>query len=748
MTEAERIRQYFDAAVALPADERDAYLRENCDDEGLREKVLSLLRHYAQNDDFLSQPAVERFANVAKAVGSEVGEFRILEEIGRGGMGIVYLAKDTVLDRRVALKILAHHLVASDRAIGRFRQEAKAAARLSHPGIVPIYRYDEADGVHFIAMEFVEGVTLSEKLNRLRNPRLEGDSAADTSTAVGTAVCKADQSGNERVLATMPVGREYLHDCGRLVAAVADALEYAHRNGVIHRDVKPSNILVDPSGRPRLTDFGIAKLPAEEPLTVTGDVAGTYLYMSPEQAAATHTTVDHRSDIFSLGVVLYEALTLTRPFGGSTPQQIVHSLQTVEPRKVRSLNPSIDLDLETICHKALEKRPVDRYQTAAHFAADLQCYSRGDPILAKPPSRLSKIKRLIRKRRGYLLTASIVLAFSAILGVGWHGTIQNRASLSEISVFATTPRCSLFVGEFNTDTRKLGELNEHGLLPADLLLHQGLYRLVVHGPSEGIAETTVLVTKPGHNQRVEFGMLVTRDELSNMKRFPSMRPNPEEDAQRATDLSTSNSMAGFYIDLAEVSNSEYRDFADSEGREWPPHWREFGYREELADRPIVAIPWESANAYCRSKGKRLPTEAEWEYAMRWPDARLLPWKGDVASALSQPTIESIWRIQSGLLKLKYEEYVAHVRPVRSDEAIRSEAGLYHGATNVSEYTESVIIGPTIQVIVKGGSWLDSTNVVNLASSSTHPIESIDDAGNSMPLGSIKTGFRCACSILP
>ncbi|MCZ6699503.1 MAG: bifunctional serine/threonine-protein kinase/formylglycine-generating enzyme family protein, partial [Planctomycetota bacterium] len=599
MTEEERIRSLFDEAVALPEDEREEFLSRGSDDERVRERVRRLLRRHDDKDDFLSQPAVEKYASVAKAIGAEVGEFRILEEIGRGGMGIVYLAQDTVLDRRVALKILAQHLVASDRAIGRFRQEAKAAARLSHPGIVPIYRYDEESGVHFIAMEYVEGVTLSERLESLRHPRLEGSSAPDTSTAVG----EATESEPER--ASVPVGREFLKDCGRLIAAVADALEYANRRGVIHRDVKPSNILVDPAGRPRLTDFGIAKLPAEEPLTQTGDVPGTYLYMSPEQAAATHTKVDHRSDIFSLGVVLYEALTLTRPFGGSTPQQIVHSLQTQEPRKVRSLNHSIDRDLETICHKALEKRPVDRYQTAAHFAADLQCYLRGDPILAHPPGLGRRLRRVFVTRR-HVIAASATLLLGAVAGFYAFRYFSDDRPI--LVTDALPDGAEVWVREIELRSGLAGTPSNLGHAgDGPFRIEPGYYRVIAGTSETHFCEMTRYADRE-QNVLMNAPIRSLKEVTADMVRIPSGAETFSPGHPDLQDyMNRVGSLEGFWIDCTEVSNSKYQEFLQRspDPPPIPKFWGGSTYPMQWADLPIVGISYFQARAYAEWAGKRL-----------------------------------------------------------------------------------------------------------------------------------------------
>ncbi|MCZ6816019.1 MAG: bifunctional serine/threonine-protein kinase/formylglycine-generating enzyme family protein [Planctomycetota bacterium] len=740
MTEEERIRSLFDEAVALPEDEREEFLSRGSDDERVRDRVRRLLRRHDDKDDFLSQPAVEKYARVAKAIGAEVGEFRILEEIGRGGMGIVYLAQDTVLDRRVALKILAQHLVASDRAIGRFRQEAKAAARLSHPGIVPIYRYDEESGVHFIAMEYVEGVTLSERLESLRHPRLEGSSAPDTSTAVG----EATESEPDR--ASVPVGREYLQDCGRLIAAVADALEYAHRHGVIHRDVKPSNILVDPAGRPRLTDFGIAKLPAEEPLTQTGDVPGTYLYMSPEQAAATHTKVDHRSDIFSLGVVLYEALTLTRPFGGSTPQQIVHSLQTQEPRKVRSLNQSIDRDLETICHKALEKRPVDRYQTAAHFAADLQCYLRGDPILAHPPGLARKARQFLYTRRHAIAIGGTLIAGSLVGVYAYRYLTDDRPRL----ITGELPESAeVFARQIDLGTGLAGKPQRLGLAGGGpYRMPPGYYRFIARLSETQYCEMTRFLDRD-QAVRLDAPIRPLKEVTIDMVLIPSgaeIRNAPQEYMDRVRGLEA------FWIDRTEVSNAEYLKFLRSESSppKAPPLWGGSTYPPGWADLPIVGITYYEAQAYAEWLGKRLPRSREWERAARGPHGWRFPWGDDPkdleekANVFRDTILPNAWRppLDEQDLRNYFHKFVLPVSSEEPDKYVGPEM-LSHTLGNVAEWTESIRHSSSIPMIgrriVRGDTWsryAGERSKLSLSGPKMH--QDVEGAA-------IGLGFRCAKS---
>ncbi|MBC8406847.1 MAG: serine/threonine protein kinase [Planctomycetes bacterium] len=328
-------------------------------------------------------------SNSSKRCGRILGDFKFIRELGRGGMGEVWEAEQISLKRRVALKTLKPQLSFSPSALKRFQREAEAGGRLQHAGIVQTYGVGETDGVKWIAQELVsEGTTLATHLAAKREQQeLPSDSYQQTA---------------------------------QLFAQLADALEAAHQNGVIHRDIKPTNILLDATGQPKIADFGLARIQDDLGLSRTGLLAGTPYYMSPEQAAAKRMGMDHRTDIFSLGATFYEALTLSRPFIGDTSQQVFQKILNEEPPNPRTIRSRIPTDLATICFKCLEKIPRKRYSTMADLAADLRRYLNNESILARPPSPLERAVKWSRRHPAISLSgavASVALVAISLLAL-------------------------------------------------------------------------------------------------------------------------------------------------------------------------------------------------------------------------------------------------------------------------------------------------------------------------------------------
>jgi tetratricopeptide (TPR) repeat protein len=322
------------------------------------------------------------------------GDYLLLEEIARGGMGVVYLARQISLDRMVAVKMIISGYMASQAEIQRFHAEALAAAHLDHPNIVPIYEVGEFEGQPFYSMKVMEGGSLSEHLSDMRERPKE---------AVG------------------------------LMVKVAQAVHHAHQRGILHRDLKPGNVLLDRAGEPYVSDFGLSK--RIEDITHSGVVVGTPGYMAPEQAGSQERPTT-AADVYSLGAVLYALLTGRPPFQAESRLEILKQLAEQVPRSPRMLNPRVDRDLETICLKCLEKSPVDRYSSVGSLAEDLQRYLAGEPIQARPSSLWVRVLKWIRRRPALAMLQVVILITILGIIVGYLRYQEHRAAVAEQSLLA------------------------------------------------------------------------------------------------------------------------------------------------------------------------------------------------------------------------------------------------------------------------------------------------------------------------
>lgn len=334
------------------------------------------------------QPPATSVAITRSRAGRRLGDYELLKQIGRGGMGVVYQAHQFSLNRDVALKLILDANQSSPRAIGRFQLEAEAAARLHHPNIVPIYEIAEMEEQHFLTMKLIEGGSLARRM-----------SGGEFRVAAGGQTSESVHQMQIRI--------------ARLVIAIARAVHYAHERGVLHRDIKPGNILIDDTGDPYLTDFGLAKLTdAGRPLSHSGVVKGTPAYMAPEQARG--EVVTQAADIYSLGVVLYEMLMGRPPFSGATPLETLRLITEQEPAHPTTTSEGVvDLDLATICLKCMEKNPAARYGTARDLADDLERWLKHEPIRARPVSPAARLQRWVRRNPvGTTLIAVLVLGIA------------------------------------------------------------------------------------------------------------------------------------------------------------------------------------------------------------------------------------------------------------------------------------------------------------------------------------------------
>ncbi len=414
--------------------------------------------------------------------GTPLGDFRLLREIGRGGMGVVYEATQLSLGRRVAVKVLPMAAALDARRLQRFRNEAQAAAGLHHTNIVPVYAVGSDRSTHFYAMQLIDGRSLAEVIRELRQAEAGArrrsvlgrrlldqpdptpadpataslaTTAADRTVALATAPAAAAAASPSTVspssawsgpraadpFSTLHGGRrsEYFRTVARLGVQAAEALDYAHGLGIIHRDVKPANLMVDGRGNLWVTDFGLAQMQGDNGLTQTGDMVGTFRYMSPEQAGGgpgrlgtgrrhrrrrdadadssgdgvPEIVLDPRTDVYSLGVTLYELLTLQAALPGKTRDDLMVQLAVIDPRPARAIDRAIPVELQTVLAKAYAKDPADRYATAHAFADDLRRFLADEPIHARPPTVWDHAAKWTRRHRSVALSAIVILTLAA-----------------------------------------------------------------------------------------------------------------------------------------------------------------------------------------------------------------------------------------------------------------------------------------------------------------------------------------------
>jgi serine/threonine protein kinase/Flp pilus assembly protein TadD len=377
----------------------------------------------------------------------QIEGYRITGVIGQGGMGIVYRAIQTKLNRAVALKVLPAMVgAANPDAVARFRREATAAARLHHTNIVPIYDFGESRDAYYYAMELIEGQSLDVVIKRLAvqnvvkaSPvRLAELIRASTGQEMGISSPENEAEGVEMTSLSGVIagssstgrGRAYYKQTARWMADAADALHYAHQQSIIHRDIKPGNLIITVDDRIVIADFGLAKSTEEESVTLTGSLIGTLRYLSPEQAMAKRLRIDHRTDIYSLGVTMYELLCFEAAFSGTDEKEILGAIVTRNPTPPRKVVPEVPRELETICLKAMEKPPAARYQTARAMAEDLRRYIADEPIVARRPNIFVRSGKFVRRHKAstFGVAACLLFVVTAALLV-WSNQRKFRAEI-------------------------------------------------------------------------------------------------------------------------------------------------------------------------------------------------------------------------------------------------------------------------------------------------------------------------------
>lgn len=718
-TSHENVEAVFLQAIGLPADARGEYIRRQCGrDTELAEAVERLLvaHERAGRVGFLRR-VDEKYIEPLEP-DRRLGNFRLVRLIAHGGMSTVYEAVQEPIERTVALKVLRAALV-SHTTRRRFEDEWHTLGQLSHPGIVQIHEAGMEDTpagqVAYFAMELVQGArTLTEY-------------AEDRQATISGRLT--------------------------LMQRVCEIVAYAHERGVIHRDLKPANILVDADGGVKVVDFGIARTTnadIQATRTESGDLVGTITYMSPEQCRGQVERLDERTDVYSLGVILYELLCGRPPYAlADRPlHEVLRIVQEEPPPAPGGVSGRLGGQLEVIVLKALEKEPVHRYASVRELGDDVRRYLEGRPVLGRSPSLGRRIAKFVQRRRtalGFGLAAAVVLALATLLVIP-PGPPRAYVSVAAVDAAGRTIRgAAVYVRPVDRETRELGaplHLGETALRKAAVA--PGNVRLVVVGDA-GFAEIPAAVATDG-----EYDFTVpladTEAVTSDMIYVPGGpaivggATTPPPFHERTVDV------PAFWIDRHEVSNGEYKAFVDATGHRMPVLWGG-EYREVWADLPIVGVTWHDACAYAAWRGKRLPTDIEWERAARGPSGWLYPWgddRGDVRRKANAGRGEyfKIARVTDDpALRATYERSVIPVNTLPAGMVDRTKEGALHMFGNVAELTSSPggIPGNGDSRLWKGDAW-------GRAPEDPHDLPAYGGIPAEAALLSI--GFRCAKSADP
>lgn len=564
---AEILDQYATSVESGNPISLDSFIQDHPQLRSYIERMVIDIDALCKVPDELKSSSLSRFSAGAISKGTLLGDFEIVHEIGRGGMGIVYLARQRSLQRRVALKILPFAAVLDPNQISRFHTEAQAAASLHHPNIVPVYSVGNERGVHYYSMQYIDGQSMEVFLQSLKQgsqwkPSL-GDSFSIVSQATSDLNASADSSAeipNSKPNTLQSTRRtskssNYIRQIVSKMAEVAQALHFAHCQGIIHRDIKPSNLMIDRGGNLWLTDFGLARIQDGQSVTIDGDLVGTLRYMSPEQANGQTHLVDHRADIYAFGVTLYEALTLRCAFDGSDRCSVLAAIQKAKPISPRLINPSISMDLETIIAKCMSVEKDERYATAGALAEDLRRFLNHEPIAARRPSVIDRFGKWALRKKKWVAATGLVMLTLAIGSMAFAFFIlqqRNRAEMFANNAQLIVDRFgSAFADQLEgipgTEEIRRNILRETSEYYSQLIQHSEYDPALARQAAHASYRLAAISQRLGNRQAAEFAY---RDALSRWERFlVTQQMSPEDAADLAAchrDFAVLQSGLGYY----------------------------------------------------------------------------------------------------------------------------------------------------------------------------------------------------------